>query len=246
MKNAFYTLSVLTVMAAPATAQFGFEGGLNMANLAIKSAGNTVPTKFKAGAAIGIVAGFSLTDANHFYFEPGVFYQMNGAKITSLPTGGYSINSVNIPLNIEYRWGEKCSARFFVGAGPYIADNISASYYFDAYGAIPSSSKDLVIGTDIKKLDYGLGANFGYIGKKHLFFRAHYQVGLNNLYPVGNANNSLKQSSFGLTGGYLFRGCNRGNGRSGFGGGGGDHWRGLKKNRNSRKQYFRRPNGPGY
>lgn len=250
MNKTSLLLLVLMVSVITAHAQFAFEGGVNMANIAVTSNGKSISTTYKPGPAMGIVAGLALNDAQHLYFEPGLFFVANGAKITSKPTGTYIINSVEIPLNLQYKWGEKCSSRFFIGAGPYITANMSGSYQFDADGPVPAYSGTFVFSPDkdynLKKWEYGLGFNFGHLGKKHLFFRVHYQMSLTNLAPNGDDKNSFKQSAAGLTIGYAIRGCNRGNRSGAFGGRGNTHWRGLRKNKYSRRQLFRRPNGPAY
>ncbi len=233
MKKTYLLLLLFASLATVVHAQIGFEAGLNMANLSIKSNGTKAGTKYKAGAAMGIFADIKLGDGGHMYFEPAAYYQNNGATIKGTPNYKYMINSADFPLSIEYKSGEKCSQRFFVGIGPYLGDNINGSYSID------------YIGTIVQKFDFGIGLNAGFIGKKHLYIRARYLIGLENEYPGGDSKNSIKQSSGGLTIGYMIRGCRS---RSSFGGsrrGGGNHWRGLKKNHWSTRQRFRTPRGPG-
>jgi len=233
MKKTFLLLLLFALFAHTLQAQIGFEAGLNMANLAIKSNGTKVATKYKAGAALGLFADIKLGDGGHMYFEPAAYYQNNGATIKGNPDYKYLINSADFPLSIEYKSGDKCSQRFFAGIGPYIGDNIIGSYSI-AY-----------IGTVVQNYDFGIGLNAGFIGKKHLYIRARYLIGLDNEYPSGDSKNSIKQSSGGLTIGYMIRGCRS---RSVFGGSHrheGNHWRGLKKNHWSTRQRFRTPPGPG-
>ena len=231
-----------------AYAQFGFEGGVNMANLSLKSNDLKIPTKFKAGPSFGIMADLALNDKHHIYFEPGVFYQSNGAKIDVKDPWDYSLTCITFPLNIEYKSGDKCSERFFCGAGPYIRENISGSAdylnYFGSYGS-STGTTDLVIGTDIQRLDYGLGLNAGYLGKKHWYIRVNYAIGLSNDLPGGDDKNHIKQSNGGIALGFMVRGCRHHSWYESRGGRGRDHWRGLKKNKWSRHQIFHREKGPG-
>ena len=246
MRKTFLLLFLTALFATALQAQVGFEGGVNFANLAIKSYGDKVGTKFLIGATLGLFGDFKLGDGGHMYFEPGAYFQNNGAKIKGNPEGKYIINGANFPLYIEYKSGDKCSKRFFCGIGPYVDVNINGA---DDYGTVNSTSltnTEIVIGTDLRRADLGLAANIGYIGRKHLFIRAHYQMGLINEIPDGNSQNSLKQSCGSLTIGWMIRGCRA----NGWGGSyrrrEGNHWRGLKKNRWSTKQSWRRPPGPGY
>jgi Outer membrane protein beta-barrel domain len=225
-------------------AQIGFEGGLNMANLNIKSYGTTFPSTYKAGASMGFMGDIRVGIKEHIYIEPGVYYQNDGAKMTSKPTWNYDVNSLTFPIFLEYKSGDRCNERFFAGIGPYFRYNINgyAAYNFSG---ISGGGADLRMGTDFSNTDYGIGVNLGYIGRKHWFIKGNYLYGLANNLPNGDNKNYIKQATGGLTLGYMFRGCN---GRRLFGGGGGrgrDHWRGVKKGRWSTKSIYHRPKGPG-
>lgn len=87
MRIFYSTLALIFILAVPASAQFGFEAGLNMANLSLKNAGLKQATKYKAGVAMGIVGGMPLDQNDHVYFEPGFFFAQNGAKIPGPPNG---------------------------------------------------------------------------------------------------------------------------------------------------------------
>jgi hypothetical protein len=242
MKNTGLTLLFVALMATTANAQVGFELGLNMANLAIKSNGTTLKTTYKPGFAIGIPANIAL--GQHFYFEPGLFYEMTGCKIPGPPVGKYSINTITVPLNFEYKTGEKCGNRFFIGIGAFIGYNVG--------GSVDNGSdiETLTIGTattdDLKALEFGADINLGYQLKKRLYARARYQLGLSNLSPDGADNNTIKSSAFGITVGYLFGRCESFGRAAGFGSGGGDHWRGMSKSKYSRKPRHLRNRTPGY
>ena len=239
MKNLGLTFLFVASMATTASAQFGIEGGLNLANMAIKSVGNKVPTQFKTGGAFGLTTNIAFSD--HVYLEPGLFFDMNGCTITGPPKTYYTIYSVTIPLNIEYKSGEKCSSWFIAGIGPYIARNIGGDYYGDDVLGIPIDNISLKFGSsktdNFKALDLGFGVNMGYIIKKHLFFRFHYQMGLVNLLPNGDNDNSVKTSALGVTIGCLFGGCRSRSGGNPFNVRGGNHWRGLSEGRYSRRPH---------
>jgi hypothetical protein len=54
MRRLFLILVLISTATTTLLAQVGFEGGLNMANLAIQSGGSSVSTNFLAGAVGGI------------------------------------------------------------------------------------------------------------------------------------------------------------------------------------------------
>jgi len=236
----------LMCMLCTAQAQFSFEGGLNASTLRIKANDSKVPTKYLLGATFGMMGGIPLSDARHVFLELGAMYQTNGAKINTKPDWEYLLSGITFPINIEYKSGDKCSKRFFAGAGPYIRANLSGTAYtFDRNGTLKTEYTDLVIGTDIKRIDMGMGLNLGYLGKKHWYIRANYAYGFKNNLVRGNEKNYLKQSTGGLTVGYLFRGCRKiryfvgGRARNT------NHWRGVKKLHWSRHERLYRYKGPG-
>jgi len=247
MKNIGLTLLFVVSLATAANAQVGIEMGLNMANLAIKENGSTLKTKFKPGFGIGIPADLAV--APHVYFEPGLFYEMTGAKIADVYTGKYRINTITVPLNIEIKTGEKCGNRFFIGIGPYIGYNVGGSVTNDGdsnYNATSTTIKFDNAAGDLKSIEFGAGLNFGFQLKIRLYARAHYQIGLTDLNATSDANNTLKSSAFGITVGYLFGRCDPYARVAGFGTGAGDHWRGMSKSKYSRKPRHMRNRAPGY
>lgn len=246
-----FTLLLLFIACTIIThAQFSFEGGLNMSNLDIKAAGTKVPTQYKAGGSFGMVGGIPFTDERHVYLEIGAFYQTDGAKVTTKPEWTFSLTSITFPINIEYKSGNRCGKRFFAGAGPYIRKNLTGSAYAitaGSNGTVTAGYTDLKIGTDIKATDIGFGINVGYLGRKHWYIRANYMIGTKDNLVSGNDENHVKQTTAGLTIGYVFRNCRIANGwsrrdRAEFS----NHWRGIKKLHWSNKSTYHRPNGPGY
>lgn len=238
---------MLFVVCAVSTvhAQFSFESGLNVSTLRIKVNDEKIPTKYILGGTFGIMGGIPLSDTRHVFLELGAMYQTNGAKINTKPDWDFILTGITFPINIEYKSGDKCSERFFVGAGPYIRTNLSGmAYTFDRSGNLKTEYTNLVIGTDIKQIDMGLGLNFGYLGKKHWYIRANYAYGFKNNLEKGNEKTYLKQSTGGLTIGYVFRGCRKA--RFSFGSRSRDrnHWRGIKKLHWSRHERLYRSKGP--
>ena len=210
MKARHFLLSALfTLGVADASAQLGFGGeiGLNGSQDMVKVAGNDKPTLLRFGMRIGGLSDIALTD--NFFLQPGLYYVANGYKANF--TGGheeYNINTIEIPVNIIYKFGKLGASRLFVGAGPFIGYNING-YYKVFSPLFVDSRSDLKVGggaTDqVNNLDAGVGVNVGYQLTEGLFLRARTQVGfLNMSAPTANDNNTLRSFSFGITAGYIF------------------------------------------
>jgi hypothetical protein len=239
MKNICGTLLLIAGMAAVANAQIAFESGLNMASLSLTKDGNSVSSSFKESANIGVLGGMRLGD--HIYFEPGIFFQSGGAKLTS-PEQVFSINTIDIPLFIQYKSGEKCGSRFLFGIGPDIGYNLSGSYHRPSSKFAPDSGRVFVVGTgkydDLRKRSFSIGVNVGYLFSKHFYIRARYLAGLSNLNPTRDPNNKMVPSSFAINLGYVICRCSSKDGRDVFVREKGNHWRGLRKNKYSWHQKF--------
>ncbi len=188
----------------------GAEAGLNLSNYYFKHDQYSWNNDMIIGGRIGGIVDIALSD--QLYFQPGLFYAMNGTKATYNNGFAHShetigLNTVELPANILYKTGDPSSGRFFVGLGPYAGYNIS--------GNITNTSADMKnravnIGSnknndDIKPLDFGVGANVGYELACGFFVRLRYQIGLFNLTPNTNAGASIKSTSYGLNVGYLFK-----------------------------------------
>jgi Outer membrane protein beta-barrel domain len=202
MKKIILSLLSVAAITSAANAQIAFapELGLNLANMAINDEGTKVSTSMKAGLTVGAIVDIGFTD--NLYLQPGLFYMMNGAKFSG---GSYNVNTIQIPVNVEYKLGDPGDNRFFFGAGPYLGYNVSANT------KVGSTNTKIDIGTDktkdgLKPLDIGLGVNLGYLLSNGFFARAHYQLGLTDLNPVGKSDHSIKTSGLGLTVGYYLGG----------------------------------------
>lgn len=246
-KSGFVLLGVL-MCAFAARAQFAIEGGINMANMAIKTNGNKLSTKFKNGAAIGCLLDMPLGD--HVYFQSGALYEMMGCKISQDPIKGeYSLNTIGIPLNLIYKTGEKCTNRLFIGGGLHLGYNLSGSYSISGGGQYIDTSISLKFGSGeaLKKLDVGMGVNFGYMLTRRFYFKLRYHFSMANLNKSENKDNSLRTSAIGLNIGILFGRCRAGNYAEGFYLREGTHWRGMSKGvysrnrKNTYKRYYKSP-----
>jgi hypothetical protein len=209
-------LGMLLAFTAKGQFTFGPELSLNVSNYSIEAPGLFTPTTaWFFGGRIGGIADCGITD--NIYIQPGIYYSLNGIKYSySFPFVGSidfssHINTIQIPINVQYKFGDKGGNRIFVGLGPFIGINLGGSAKVSVassfLGASFDSSAKFTVGSDssdfIKRFDYGIGINAGYQMTNGLFFRAYYQRGLANLEPVGDAANSLKSVNYGISAGYL-------------------------------------------
>lgn len=209
MKKLLLTIFSLPLCAG-AFAQFsvGPEAGLLFSNYTGKSNGETVNTKPVFGARFGATADLGL--GSHFAVQSGLLYVINGYQLDYfILSQKVTINTLEVPLNVFWKSGEPGDDRFFVGVGPYIGWNMSGKYKETGNGA--SETRSLNIGDkvgedDSKRTDYGIGVNLGYQLSMGLFIRAHFQKGLANLQPGGNADNIAQNMNYGISFGYLFGG----------------------------------------
>ncbi|MCD6010364.1 MAG: hypothetical protein K0Q79_226 [Flavipsychrobacter sp.] len=248
MTKTVFALLVAILLGVVARAQFAIEGGVNMANMAIKANGNKLSSKFKNGAAGGCLLDMPLGD--HVYFQSGALYEMMGCKINQDPIKGeYTLHTIGIPLNLIYKTGQKCTNRLFIGAGLHLGYNLSGSYTISGGGQYIDTSYDLKFGSGeaLKKVDIGMGVNFGYMLTKRFYFRFRYHFSMANLNKSEDKDNSLRTSAIGLNLGFLFGRCRAGGYADGFYLREGTHWRGMSKGVYSRdrkhmyKRYYKSP-----
>ena len=214
MKKLLLSLLSLMVVTTGAKAQvmFGPEIGGLFSNYTGKEGGSSLESKAKFGLRVGGVADISVGD--NFSIQPAVMYVKNGYKASNPAASvDVSINTLEIPVNVQYKFGKPGGDRFFIGVGPYMGFNLSGHDKVTYYGA--TNDITIKVGNDanndfIKPLDFGLGLNAGYLLSSNLFVRAHYQHGLVNLQPGGDANNSAFNSNYGLSVGYFFGGNTKG------------------------------------
>lgn len=216
-----------------------------MSDVSVTLGGAKIQTQWKKAGTAGFLGDIQMDD--HIYFQPGLFVELNGAmrpKDTSLrPAGSWDINTITIPLNIEYQTRSKCSSRFTIGGGPCIGINLSGQYSVDSFNYVPRRGGDLVFGSDpasnMKEIDLRFGVHISYVPKKKFYIRARYQFGLFNLVPGGDQYNSIKTQSLGVVMGWLFTRCKER--ERIFAKPVPNHWRGIKKGRWSKVPRLYRP-----
>jgi len=181
---------------------WGIEAGSNFADYVYgqTGGGETISSNPIAGGRVGVLVEIPVHGG--FYLQPGLYYALNGASNDYYDNTWY-VNTLEVPVNIMYKFSQFLHSRFFIGAGPYFGYNFSGSY--NSQG----NTGSLRIGTsesdDIKPIDVGLGFNAGYELKCGFFFRVRYQIGLTNLQPqTGIDYSTVNNESYGLQVGFIF------------------------------------------
>jgi hypothetical protein len=200
MKKTSIILTVFLFAFAVAQAQttFGLRAGVNLQNLNGKSGGNNLEYKITPGFNIGVNAEMGV--APDFYFQPGVLFTTKGAK-DEVGDGKVSLSYIEVPLNLVYK-PVLGTGKLIAGFGPYVAYGIGGKYKSGDF------EQDIEFGSgeedDLKPLDMGANLLFGYELASKLSVQMNVQLGLLNLVPEGDSDNSIKNTGFGVSLGYRF------------------------------------------
>lgn len=181
---------------------FGVKAGLNLADLNGKNGGESFSddTKIKAGFHVGATADFSLGE--NLFVQPALLFSTKGFKLESGSTKGtININYLEIPVNVGYKFGD-----FHVFAGPYLAFAISGETKIETNGV--EVKTDIEFGSDeenddYKSTDFGVNVGLGY-QFSNFVISAQYGLGLSNILPGGDSDNSTKNAVIGISLGYKF------------------------------------------
>lgn len=176
----------------------GFMGGLNQASFVIDGTTSSPLNGVLAGGSID----FHLAGVLHI--ETGLFYAMTGGTGIELYNGQtvkFTVNTVELPVTVTFKFGKPGRNHFCLGIGAYTAYNISGFVTPD------DVTRKFTIGSDnndfIKALDAGVGLDVGYQLKNGLFVKLRGQGGLSNLQPAAEGV-TIRTQSTSVSIGYLF------------------------------------------
>lgn len=208
-------LAGATIFGAEAQTRFGVKAGLNLTDYNGKALGESYSddTKMKTGFHIGAVADIGL--GGGLYFQPGLLFSTKGTKIETSLLGVTSTATINsgyleIPLNVGYRL-EAGSAKVNFGLGPYLGFGIAGKVKSETTGSGVNinTEEDIKWGDDddstIKPLDFGLNLGAG-IEFSNIHVGLQYGLGLANVQPKGDSDNTAKNSAISISIGYFFGG----------------------------------------
>ena len=208
-------MGLLMISSTGAFAQmsFGVKAGVNFSNMMLKAGGEKVDDiKFKPGFNIGAFGDFELSDL--LAVEAGLNVETKGLlmkeeeeflgnKMKSKATT--NLIYVTVPVDVKLTFGS-----FYVLAGPYVgvAATGKVKNKVESNGDTHKETHDMNLGSgdddDLKRLDFGLGFGAGYEITDNLGVRAGYDLGLSNLTPKGDKDNSAKNGSINVSVTYKF------------------------------------------
>lgn len=196
------------------------KGGVNLANISNKDNGGYNDANNLTSWQVGIIGDFEL--AEFLAIQPGLLYTGKGIKWQNGDPGeiGYQKLTFNpqyleLPVNLVFKTPTG-GARFFAGAGPYVAMGIGGKFKGDG---VVDFSRSIVWSDDdplteeeegagvfrAKRFDYGLNALVG-VEVKNLVISANYGLGLAKIQSTANSssNDNNKHRVLSFTLGYRF------------------------------------------
>ncbi|HLO61011.1 MAG TPA: porin family protein [Bacteroidales bacterium] len=189
----------------------GIRAGVNLQNI---NGQDQRGDKLKNDLALGFHAGadVEIAVADPFFFQLGVLYSTKGAK-NIFGTSGDKVNLsyVEVPLHFVFK-PELGAGRLILGLGPYLAYGIGGSAVLDGNDVDVEYTKNRTVGDvnfTLKPLDAGADVFFGYEFPVPFYVQVNAQLGLLDLMPKVNNDNSdaiIKNTGFGVSVGYRFGG----------------------------------------
>ena len=207
MKLLIVIIALTTTLESFAQIRFGVKGGLNFAKVLDKTNNRTYSDDYKSkiGFNLGVTAEYSISEK--FAIEPGVLFSTKGFKMENSVPASINLNYLEVPINAIFKI-ELSSAKILFIAGPYLGYALSGK--IKASEPILGDNEDskeqkVVIGTDIKALDFGLNVGTG-VEIKDITASLQYGYGLANLSFQSENERKLKNRVLGISLGYKFGG----------------------------------------
>ena len=189
------------------------RGGLNLANVSITENGRIDDAKTLTSFQVGIIGDINL--AEFIALQPGLLVTGKGTKSQdgNPSDANYFKATTNpiyleVPLNFVFKGPIGGDAKFFAGAGPYLAIGIAGKNKTEGkfLGTSFSSEKDIEWSDDdpttldyeegagfgiMKRFDYGLNGTAG-IETKNIVLSVNYGLGLAKLQSGSNSSEDDK------------------------------------------------------
>lgn len=194
-------IAIAAIAGTQANAQFSInpEAGVNFATMKQKLGPNKVTTGSTTGFKVGAVADIDI--AKGFFIQPGLFYTTKGYGDNYLGVKTtVTLNYLEIPLNLGYRYDMGSAGSVFATAGPYMGIGLNGKM---KTGSLDSDIKFGTGASEYKKLDYGVNFSVGYISPIGIYVRGQYGLGLANLSNVNNT--TTKNNVWSVSLGYAFQ-----------------------------------------
>jgi len=204
-------ISSLTLNAQTINVIAGFSS-----NSAVATGDSIANSGLSALSGYHLGANIDIKINNFLTFQPGITYQTKGSKyqFSVNPTGNLfgpraSITTditaryLDLPLNIKAHYDINKSLIVFATAGPYVGFGLEGETTTNVnfLGFNIPNNQAIDWGTDIQRIDYGLGLGGG-LSYRNFILQATYDLGLANLVVEGSENNSLQNRIFRISLGY--------------------------------------------
>ena len=173
----------LALLAQAKSVEFGFKGGVNVAN--VSWSGEIFATDQKPVNRLVIGAFASIRVNDSFFIQPEVYYFQNGVR-WEWTSGGIKFMDYHkqdyfqIPVLAKLRLVTKGKLLPSLFAGPYGAIKLSAPYVYEVGGVRETGNSE-----NFKSSDFGLvfGGSLDYrVGKMVLILDVRYNLGLAKIY----------------------------------------------------------------
>jgi outer membrane protein W len=200
--------------------QFGFKGGLNLANTDQEvvqfeeMTGTDFEKKVYPTYSVGAVIEYALSQK--FSIVLNVLYNIKGAKFQGVQVEDFiglidyhfteKIEYLSFPLLAKYHFGN-ASARPYVFLGPEISYLLNAETIIDAEAMVGVKFDTTITNTDeLESLEVGMNAGLGVefpVSSFKAFFEASYGLGLTNINNL-EGGEDFKSRTIYLSAGILF------------------------------------------
>ncbi len=214
MKMKFITVTIFSLLlGSAAIAQkepsVFVKAGFNMANISVTESGNIDEARMLPSFHAGLQGDIPVIK-NVLSIQPGLFFTGKGSKFQqgSTSDASYYRETTNpmyleVPVNVVVKAPVGGDARFFAGAGPYVAMgiagrnkvegkvfgvNFSSNERIDFSNDDPTTSPEEGAGYGIlRRFDYGLNGTIGFEGESAIF-SINYGLGLAKVQSGTNNN----------------------------------------------------------
>lgn len=212
MKMKLLCLAIVAASISTVSAQNSsvfIKAGYNMANISVTESGNIDEARMLSSFHVGLQGDIPVIK-NILSIQPGILFTGKGAKFQqgSTSDASYYRESTNpmyieVPVNVVVKAPIGGDAKFFAGAGPYVAMGVGGRDKVDGkvFGVSFSSNDKIDFSNDdpttsaeegagygiVRRFDYGLNGTIGFEGEKAMF-SVNYGLGLAKIQSGSNSN----------------------------------------------------------
>jgi len=202
-----------TTTSSETRTRFGLKAGVNLPKYKYVDDNNNVSNDSESSVNFHVTGYADIPVSPFFSIQPGISLQGKGAKY--FESEDYKVTedvlAIEIPVNLLANIPAG-PGKFYIGAGPYAAFNVSGQISRDYNDGVVEADydTDLKIGDDagdnLKALDFGVNFLGGYQFTSGFNVGAGYGLGFTNLYPgsTSDTNNEKNNRVLSFSVGYAF------------------------------------------